>query len=498
MQKGRKFMKKTLKTKIAACVLAASSLVSSAAFAADINSIYSKTDNSVDIIYNGEALTYTDVQPQIINDRVMIPFRTVLETMGAQVNYDEASRIVKAVRGGTAIEFSLDGTTIDIDKNGEKSQLTMDVPMAVVNDRTLVPIRFMSNAFGMNVGWENGLKTVVILDSEAYINELNSLTNISKLMKLESKMPAKDTGAFSISIDFSGTGMLSDTAFDAAIDVKYDVNCIDGVVDGNAAVNLDIDGLNKMLKELSGSGVELKNIENAVVNVVADDGVLYFKTDLIEKLAAAYPNASELSAVAKFADKNTWFKWDITKMLEESAKEMPSMQPIADLFKGGITGMNNMKGEDAFKLILSREGDVSLYEVIAMEGVMETYKIMDKYITIDVAENGDYTMKMDMPKDMLAEVMSHMGLDSSDPEAKKIMDAIEFAVKADASQKDGKITSKVDYVIGFDYAEGNEGIKFSLKFNAESNGELNAAEGAVAAKVPGAAIDVMDIMDMLQ
>lgn len=38
--------------------------------------------------------------------------------------------------------------TIYVDNNGSESTVKMDTPMIIVDDRTLVPIRFMSNAFG--------------------------------------------------------------------------------------------------------------------------------------------------------------------------------------------------------------------------------------------------------------------------------------------------------------------------------------------------------------
>ena len=74
--------------------------------------------------------------------------------------------------------------TIYVDNNGSESTVKMDTPMIIVDDRTLVPIRFMSNAFGMQVGWDGNTETVVILDADDYFNEFeNSAPNISKTFK---------------------------------------------------------------------------------------------------------------------------------------------------------------------------------------------------------------------------------------------------------------------------------------------------------------------------
>ena len=85
--------------------------------------------------------------------------------------------------------------TIYVDNNGSESTVQVDTPMIIVDDRTLVPIRFMSNAFGMQVGWDGDTETVVILDADDYFNEFeNSAPNMSKQIN-------KDSYPYSFSCD---------------------------------------------------------------------------------------------------------------------------------------------------------------------------------------------------------------------------------------------------------------------------------------------------------
>lgn len=486
-------MKKTIKTRIAAGLLAATTMISSSVSvcAADIDTLYYKMfsgRDNIDIVYNGEVLEYTDAQPQIINDRVMIPFRSVLEDMGAQVNYDDASRTVTAVRGDITINFSLDSNVIDITDGDNKSQLEMDVPMAVVNDRTLVPIRFMSNAFGMNVGWESDMKTVVIFDGESYINKLKALPNMGKMLTMKSTVPVIQNGAFTISADFSS----EETVFDFKIDTAYDMTCTDGVIGGKATLNLDIDGLSNIVKEISDENVSLKNIENTVIDVVADDGIVYFKTDIIEKLAAAYPDVKEIASVAKFADKNTWFKWNIEEFFNDLAEEDAAFKPLSDLISGGITALNGKTVEETLSTVFDYSGDVTLSDVSSIDLMFSVYELMDKYLSVNVEENGDYTMKLDISTDIISDVMQKMGVSMSDADIKEMKDTFNFEMKAEGSLKNGKVNESANYVIGMDM----DGVKFNFKVTLTSTGDCNVA--AETPTVPKTAIDVMDIVKILE
>ena len=110
--------------------------------------------SQIHILYNDTVVEYEDVKPVNTEGRVMIPFRAVLEDMGATVEYDDSQRLVTATKGETQIKFTLMDDAIYINNNGVDSTITMDVPMIIVEGRTLVPIRFMSNALGMQVGWD--------------------------------------------------------------------------------------------------------------------------------------------------------------------------------------------------------------------------------------------------------------------------------------------------------------------------------------------------------
>ena len=72
-----------------------------------------------------------------------------------------------AEKDGTKIQITIGDNKLY--KNG--SPIELDVPAQIVNGRTLVPVRAVSEAFGCDVSWDGDTKTVYIIPNENTINE---------------------------------------------------------------------------------------------------------------------------------------------------------------------------------------------------------------------------------------------------------------------------------------------------------------------------------------
>ena len=106
----------------------------------------------------GRAYTL-DTAPFMTDGRTMVPFRFIGEALGAEVDWDPATRTVFYVFGDTKIEIPIDSTTIRI--NGETQRI--DVPASFVNGRTFVPVRMVSEQLGAGVNWNPVTRQVTIL-----------------------------------------------------------------------------------------------------------------------------------------------------------------------------------------------------------------------------------------------------------------------------------------------------------------------------------------------
>ena len=110
------------------------------------------------IYYVAGVAKVMDVAPYIKGDRTYVPMRYLGEILGAEVVWDATARTVTLTKGDTTVVFTVGSTTYTV--NGESK--TADVAPEIVNDRTMLPARFVAEAFGAVVGWDPATQTVVI------------------------------------------------------------------------------------------------------------------------------------------------------------------------------------------------------------------------------------------------------------------------------------------------------------------------------------------------
>lgn len=109
------------------------------------------------ITIDGEQKTFS--QPPIIyNEVTLVPLRGVFESMGIEVKWDANERKVIAQKGDDILELKI----------GSKQALKNYQPISllteakIINDRTMVPLRFVSESFGAKVDWDENTRTVNI------------------------------------------------------------------------------------------------------------------------------------------------------------------------------------------------------------------------------------------------------------------------------------------------------------------------------------------------
>lgn len=129
---------------------------------------------NIKVIVNGQQLTF-DQNPVMVNDRVLVPIRTISESMGAEVSWDDVrkiGRVVGITKGSRYISFCVDDTEYNSnyspssmmirDGNSDGRFVHLDAPVTIYNDRTLVPVRAVSEAFDAKVTWDGNTQTVNI------------------------------------------------------------------------------------------------------------------------------------------------------------------------------------------------------------------------------------------------------------------------------------------------------------------------------------------------
>jgi hypothetical protein len=109
------------------------------------------------VVVNGQQLKL-DVAPTFIGGRLLVPLRAIFTALGAEIEWNDATQTVTAVKGGITIRLTI-GQKIAY-KNG--AAVTLDVPGRIISGRTLVPLRFVGEALGCQVGWEDASQTATV------------------------------------------------------------------------------------------------------------------------------------------------------------------------------------------------------------------------------------------------------------------------------------------------------------------------------------------------
>ncbi len=121
--------------------------------------VYAQDD--IKITIDGTQQSF-DQMPVMVNDRVLVPMRGIFEALGAEVSWDDATQTASGVKDGKTVSLAIGSTNATV--NG--AAVTLDVPAQLVNDRTMVPVRFISESLGAQVDWDDASQTVIVKSAQ--------------------------------------------------------------------------------------------------------------------------------------------------------------------------------------------------------------------------------------------------------------------------------------------------------------------------------------------
>ncbi len=105
----------------------------------------------------------SDVAPVILQGRTLVPARAIFEASGGEVTWtpDRPSDIW--IKYKEEIVYLQVGSPVAKVNGLEKA---MDVPASLINNRTLIPVRFVAESLNFQVDWNDRTRTVVIKSPE--------------------------------------------------------------------------------------------------------------------------------------------------------------------------------------------------------------------------------------------------------------------------------------------------------------------------------------------
>lgn len=126
------------------------------AYAADTG-----TDDTIKVLINGKYLNF-DVPPVQVDGRTLVPLRAIFEALGASISWDDSTNTVTGTKDSTNVVLQLDNPTAYV--NG--SPVTLTVPGTLINNKTMVPTRFIAESMNCVVSWDDNSKTVIIMPNK--------------------------------------------------------------------------------------------------------------------------------------------------------------------------------------------------------------------------------------------------------------------------------------------------------------------------------------------
>lgn len=144
-----------------------------------------QASNDIKVLLDGQEISF-DVPPQIINDRTMVPMRAIFEALGYEVTWNENTQFITAYSSETDIMIGMQvgsnwlfvGTYTDFNNSGSSPDYvtnnakTLDVPPQIIDGRTLVPVRAISESSNCDVQWNPQNKTVIISSKNTSSNKI--------------------------------------------------------------------------------------------------------------------------------------------------------------------------------------------------------------------------------------------------------------------------------------------------------------------------------------
>lgn len=194
-------------------------------------------DGTIKVVVNGKEVAFEDQAPVIKNDRTLVPLRGVLETMGIEVNWNADEQSVTALRGADSAYFKVGSTTLTT----EDGSVTLDAAPEIINDRTMIPLRAVAEAFDAEVKWDDATKTITITDSV--------------------KVTSVDEGTI------TKEGKAEDGTVIYTVDVKYPILNDSCTAEGKAAIN---EAIKKSVEDAVNA--ELVNLEKSAQETYASIG----------------------------------------------------------------------------------------------------------------------------------------------------------------------------------------------------------------------------------
>lgn len=217
----------------------------------------------IKLVINGQEVK-PDVPPVISKNRTLVPLRVISEGLGAQVAWNGKTRTVTVTAPGWEIKLVVGQSQAVV--NGQ-SQI-LDAPAVIMNNRTLVPLRFIGEALGTEVSWDGKTRTVTVTQRRAEITAVRVRPEVGREV-----------------IAVSGSGQLKGTAVQSGSEI---IVKLPGALLKMPAGSVPVD--DALIKEVTVSAVGTETEPATQIVIALKEPTPFTLTSLPGELAVVLPH----------------------------------------------------------------------------------------------------------------------------------------------------------------------------------------------------------------
>jgi len=298
--------------------------------------------------------------------RTLVPVRFVTEQLGAEVEWDQKTKTVTINYKGDILELTIDSEYAYV--NGRKEKLPSNVPAKLLayQDiyRTMVPVRFVTEKFNLDIDWLGDTKTVSINSEE------QNIIGIDFLYKLKfPEIRIKTTGYVDInsySVGSSDFG-IDDKIIFSIPNSNFLINEFEESVflaKKNGTVEYDIAltgfGTEKLVIDQLSGDIKSTTIE---MNLTKKKGVNTFFDSETNEIVIQFINSVEEINVEDIYNAKT--------LIIGTKEDMPSINPVIDKINNeviiDIVNSNLNLNEGERETIQVNEGGIASYTYFQLD-----------------------------------------------------------------------------------------------------------------------------------
>lgn len=239
-------------------------------------------------------------QPAIISEnRTLVPLRKIFETLGAEVQWDDVTRKVTANKNGRIVSIVIGSNELYV--NG--TVVILDVPAKIINNRTLVPARAISEAYECKVQWNDKENLVEIFELDFIDSPKKTYDNGNGLIFdyfSECELKEENENAVRLILDDCSMTVSAEDSYEVIVDDEYLKDLENGLENGFSTLKTEY------VKKMHDKNIAMIKCQNR-------GNIIYYmfgyKNGKAYNIAITLPEGTEKAGKIIYAMKSFIGKW---------------------------------------------------------------------------------------------------------------------------------------------------------------------------------------------